>query len=313
MTSFQPRLLVRHVVLLTALLAPASVATATEVLLPDAWAGRWELTIVYSDRATASIAAVDHITDVLFPREPFGLALFAEPVSCAGTATDTRLTVQCTSRVSEGLCTIDGEFQLTLDRDGDTVAGGGAWQATVTGICGLAVSRGETIEVSGGRTGPPGTVARPFGVMQKFVTRPVAQVMAVRRFAAFTVDKLDLGRRQFEMKGSFALGSSSDGIAPVTETVRLQVGSFTATLPAGSFRSKTPHPHQDKPLEFKFEGAIEGAWLEMKITALADGRFAFKAEGQRVELGPPTDTIPVALTIGGDGGTAAVTVKRDDD
>jgi hypothetical protein len=310
--------LVTAVALAAGLLDPAWPALAAEVLLPESWAGQWEITITYGNPETGSVAAVDHITGALCPLEPFGLALLTSPVNCAGTATDRLLTVRCASRVSANTCSIQGSLQLDVERSGETLAGSGQWSATVTGDCGPLASGGEAITVSGVRQGAvEGACARPLGVAQKFVTQPAALALAARPFTDFVVDKLEIGQGKFEVKGTFALGADSDGIAPLTEPVSVQVGTFTATLPAGSFRAKPAKPGKTgeptKPLEVKFEGAIEGVWLEAKITQLAEARFAFKVEGKGLHLRPTRHPVPVALTVGGDGGSAAVSAERDHD
>jgi hypothetical protein len=308
--------LVTVVVLAASLLGPAWPARGAEVLLPESWAGTWEITIIYENPATGSVAAVDHITDAVCPLEAFGLALLRSPVSCTGTATDTHLTVDCASQVSASTCSIQGNLQLDVERSGETLAGAGQWSATVTGDCGPLVSGGQAIRVSGVRQGgAQGACAGALGLAQKFVSQPAALALAAQPFTDFVVDKLEIGHREFEAKGSFALGPDSDGIAPLTEPVSVQVGAFTATLPAGSFRTKPAKPgkpgHPAKPLEFKFEGPIEGVWLEAKITQLAEARFAFKVEGKGLHLGGTRHPVPVALTVGGDGGSTAVSAERD--
>jgi uncharacterized repeat protein (TIGR03803 family) len=56
----------------------------------------------------------------------------------------------------------------------------------------------------------------------------------------------------FEIQSSFTLGSASNGINPATELVTLQIGTFTVTIPAGSFTGTGFGP-------FTFEGAIWGS------------------------------------------------------
>jgi 6-phosphogluconolactonase (cycloisomerase 2 family) len=64
-------------------------------------------------------------------------------------------------------------------------------------------------------------------------------------------------KTSFRAEGFFRLGQTSDGIDPVSETVELQVGSFSATIPAGSFRGEGRHT-------FKFEERIND--VDLKIT-----------------------------------------------
>src|SRR5438445_652768 len=112
-------------------------------------------------------------------------------------------------------------------------------------------------------------------------------------------------KREFEVKGTFTLGAGSDGIHPDTEVVTLEVGTFSATISAGSFRR---HGHGT----FKFEGVAGGARLEVKIQARGGNRFEFKAEGKGAQVGPATP-VTVRLAIGDDAGSTAPRVKADDD
>jgi len=112
-------------------------------------------------------------------------------------------------------------------------------------------------------------------------------------------------KREFEVKGTFTLGAGSNGINPLTEDVTLEVGAFTATIPAGSFRR---HGHGT----FKFEGVAGGARLEVKIQARGGNRFEFKAEGKGAQVGTATP-VTVRLAIGDDAGSTVARVKADDD
>src|SRR3989475_91035 len=112
-------------------------------------------------------------------------------------------------------------------------------------------------------------------------------------------------KREFEVKGTFTLGAGSNGINPLTEDVTLEVGAFTATIPAGSFRRHGQGT-------FKFEGVAGGARLEVKIQARGGNRFEFKAEGKGAQVGTATP-VTVRLAIGDDAGSTVARVKADDD
>jgi hypothetical protein len=119
-------------------------------------------------------------------------------------------------------------------------------------------------------------------------------------FSAFCAE-LELSQeepKEFELHTKFMLGTNSDGINPLTEDVTLKIGTFSTTIPAGSF-------HKTKNGGFHFEGEIAGVALDVRIESLGDNAFTLKAEGKGVDLSALTNPVMVMLTIGNDTGTTA--------
>jgi YVTN family beta-propeller protein len=102
----------------------------------------------------------------------------------------------------------------------------------------------------------------------------------------------------FELLSSFTLGSASNGINPATEAVTLQVGTFTTTIPPGSFKEIGGI--------FFFRGVIGGVRLEALIAPTSSLRYALVAAAQDANLTGTVNPVPVTLTIGDDCGTASV-------
>ena len=137
-------------------------------------------------------------------------------------------------------------------------------------------------------------------------------------FAAFNAKvEIELGPLanddEFKIKATFTLGAGSDGIDPLTDDVSLQIGTFSTTIPAGSFRfhpakSGKGHGHGARA-RWTFEGVIDGVSLEVRITDLGGGMFEFKAEGENANLTGTVNPVQVTLTIGDDSGTTMVTAK----
>src|SRR5207302_286363 len=121
-------------------------------------------------------------------------------------------------------------------------------------------------------------------------------------FASFQA-QLAVGREtgSFVVKGTFALGTGSRGINPVTQPLTLGIGGFTAVIPAGSFR-------EDRYGMFVFEGVINGAPLAAVVVRHGGNRFAFKAEGVGAGNLPTANPVPLRLGIGSNAGTTTVTV-----
>ena len=66
---------------------------------------------------------------------------------------------------------------------------------------------------------------------------------------------------------------------------------------------------QDPNRRFEFEGVINDVNLEVQIVPLGNNIFTFKVEGTGVDLTSLTNPVTVALTIGIDSGSTAVTAK----
>ena len=111
--------------------------------------------------------------------------------------------------------------------------------------------------------------------------------------------KLEISARGFDLKESFTLGPNSNGIKPLTEDVTLQIGTFSVTIPAGSFEQK-PNGR------FDFKGVINDVKLKAQIVPLGNNIFTFNAEGKGVDLTGLTNPVTVVLTIGTDSGSTAV-------
>jgi alpha-tubulin suppressor-like RCC1 family protein len=104
----------------------------------------------------------------------------------------------------------------------------------------------------------------------------------------------------FDLKDSFTLGASSNGINPPTQDVTLQVGTYAVMLPAGSF-------HQVPNGAYVFSGVINGVSLAVQIAPVGLNNFDFKVAASGVNLTGLTNPIAVVLTIGNDSGTTSAT------
>jgi hypothetical protein len=134
-----------------------------------------------------------------------------------------------------------------------------------------------------------------------FTFTPPASAVA---FASLTA-KLDIARGpaanddRFDINATFALGTTSNGINPLTEAVTVQIGPLSMTIPAGSFT-------RDRFGRFKFCGVVGGVALDVLIRPAASGQFLRTAEGSGAELSTTTNPVTVALQIGDDRGTTTV-------
>jgi DNA-binding beta-propeller fold protein YncE len=156
--------------------------------------------------------------------------------------------------------------------------------------------------VSAYSIGPDGALApvpsSPFAAG----TEPISVAITPLVPFATSFAKLEISRKGFDLNEFFTLGANSNGINPVTENVTLQIGTFSVTIPAGSFEQK-PNGR------FDFKGVINDVKLKAQIVPLGNNIFTFNAEGKGVDLTGLSNPVTVVLTIGIDSGTTAVTAE----
>jgi YVTN family beta-propeller protein len=126
-------------------------------------------------------------------------------------------------------------------------------------------------------------------------------------FLAFNAKlAIDLDRKpntdRFELESHFTLSSSAPAIDPVTDPVTLQIGSFTTTIPAGSFKKHRDgdgdadgagDEHEHEGGVFTFHGVIDGVRLEALIKPTGTLRYAFNAEGKGANLAGTKNPVQV--------------------
>jgi YVTN family beta-propeller protein len=132
-------------------------------------------------------------------------------------------------------------------------------------------------------------------------------------FLAFNAKlEIDLGHKpnkdSFEIQSHFTLSSTAPAIHPHRDPVTLQIGSFSITIPPGSFKK---HEGENEGAVFSFHGVIDGVKLEALIKHTGTLRYAFEAEAKGANLAGTKNPVQVSLTIGGDSGTASVKADID--
>src|SRR5438105_4902207 len=117
-------------------------------------------------------------------------------------------------------------------------------------------------------------------------------------FAAFSAAaQIHPASSGFTVQGTFTPGSSGS-IDPLTQDVTLQLGGFSATIPAGSFAAVSG--------SFTFTGAINGVPMDATIQPQAGG-YGFTFDGAGAPSLPTVNPVTVGLGIGNNGGTIQVT------
>jgi len=106
----------------------------------------------------------------------------------------------------------------------------------------------------------------------------------------------------FGLGSGFILSSAAPAIDPLTDPVTLQVGTFTTTIPPGSFKKQ-------KDESFTFQGKIHGVGLGALIKRTGTLRYAFQAKATGANLTGTTNTVYATLIIGGDSGATSVTAE----
>jgi YVTN family beta-propeller protein len=124
----------------------------------------------------------------------------------------------------------------------------------------------------------------------------------------FFIAKLNIQaakRGAFDLQSKFTLSTTaSNGIHPESEPVRLQVGPFITTIPAGSFKRR-------KDGSYTYQGVINGVKLDVQIASTGTLRYALNAAASNANLAGTTNPVQVSLSIGDDAGLGLVNAKFD--
>lgn len=121
-------------------------------------------------------------------------------------------------------------------------------------------------------------------------------------FAAFTIDNLNISPQGFHEQGDFTLGPDSQGIDLAHQPVTLTIGSFSFTIPAGSFRQVGGNLH------FVLNATINGLQVNFNLKANGKGStdFSYVVNVNGVDLTGQSDPATVGLKIGENAGTTTV-------
>jgi uncharacterized repeat protein (TIGR03803 family) len=102
----------------------------------------------------------------------------------------------------------------------------------------------------------------------------------------------------FQLVSTFTLGQDSTGVNPLTQPVSFQVGTFSTTIPPGSFQTFGP--------AFYYNGTINGVQVDVGIAPLKAGEYTFGATAAKASLTGTANPVPVQLTIGANASTVSV-------
>ena len=121
-------------------------------------------------------------------------------------------------------------------------------------------------------------------------------------FAAFTIDNLNISPQGLHEQGEFTLGASSSGVDLAHQPVTLTIGSFSLTVPPGSFRQVGGNVH------FVLNAAINGLQVNFNLKAAngSNSQFTYVVNIQGVDLTAQPDPLTVGLKVGHNTGTTTV-------
>lgn len=127
-------------------------------------------------------------------------------------------------------------------------------------------------------------------------------------FASFQADLLITTGKPYgySLTLLFTPGAGSAGITPGTQTVILQIASYSITIPAGSLKPVG----KGSNVPYIYEGTINGVTTGVLLTPLGGNRYGVEAAGSPVNLASATNPVTVTVMIGDNTGTATVNAIR---
>ena len=106
----------------------------------------------------------------------------------------------------------------------------------------------------------------------------------------------------FDLDATLTLDSSLV-VDPLTQPVTLQLGSYSITLPAGSFNAYQSGAHSEVYL---YQGVDNSTTLKIQITPLGQNQFQISAYDKQVDLTGLGSPVAVTVGIGGNSASASV-------
>ncbi|MGH6839291.1 MAG: beta-propeller fold lactonase family protein [Methylocella sp.] len=208
---------------------------------------------------------------------------FSSPsnVSVIATASNTVVATVPVGNIPDGVAiTPDGKHAYVANRDSNSVS----VIDTATNMVVATVTVGSGPEGVGNVPPPPGVPFLAFNAK-----------LAIQFGSIPNKDAFGFG-------SNFTLSSTAPAINPVTAPVTLQVGTFSTTIPPGSFIKQTDG-------SFTFQGKIQGVGLGALIKQRGTLRYAFEAQARGANLTGTVNTVYATLIIGGDSGATSVTAE----
>lgn len=107
----------------------------------------------------------------------------------------------------------------------------------------------------------------------------------------------------FDLEATLGLDSSIV-VNPLTQVVDIQIGTFSISLPAGSFKWVQNGKNSGN---YIFQGTLNSINLKVLITPLGQNEFQISAVAKQVDLSGLSSPITVTVGIGGNSASASVT------
>jgi hypothetical protein len=151
----------------------------SDLVLPDAWTGKWQFTITRTDPVTKQLESTSRITQTLSVREPVGFSLLPDVIRCRWRRSDETLDSTCEGSGLASMCLISGSARFTLARNGDEATGEGTVRVTREGLCGSGdATADDSFEISGMRLSRE-TESEPLslGLLPAFAINPYFSVL----------------------------------------------------------------------------------------------------------------------------------------
>jgi hypothetical protein len=144
-----------------------------DVLVPESWAGKWQLTLTWTNPETQAPLGIDTIETIIAADEPVGFSLLPDSVTCTWTATGDSIEGVCGPRTAV-LLAAPAMARFTLARTGAGLEGRVEWNGSAAVACGTASDPNpKSVAIAGQRLSPDAEPApHSSGVLPRISSYP---------------------------------------------------------------------------------------------------------------------------------------------